>query len=60
MNDLMFVSEVAEYLRRSENTIRWMIYEGKAPRHAKVAGRIVFRKTDVDTWLDEQFEKELA
>ena len=60
MTDLMYVSEVAEYLRRSENTIRWMIYEGKAPRHAKVAGRIVFRKADVDAWLEAQFEKELA
>ncbi|ANP27003.1 hypothetical protein DAD186_04480 [Dermabacter vaginalis] len=33
-----------------------MIYEGKAPKHGKVAGRIMFRKSDVDAWINEQFE----
>lgn len=54
--ELMFVSETAKYIRRTERGLRQMIYEGKAPKHGKVAGRIMFRKSDVDAWINEQFE----
>jgi len=54
--DLMFLSEVAAYIRRTERGLRQMVREGRAPKHGKVSGRIMFRKSDVDAWINEQFE----
>ncbi|MCG7426026.1 helix-turn-helix domain-containing protein [Helcobacillus sp. ACRRO] len=58
--DLMTVKETAEYLRRTESALRWLIYTEVAPPHAKLGGRIYFRRSDVDAWVDRQFAKETA
>ena len=52
---LLFIPEVAERLRRSPNQIRWMIQQGTAPKHARIAGRIVFRDSDVEQFIDDAF-----
>lgn len=52
---LLFVNEVAERLRRSQAQLRWMIHNGTAPKHAKIAGRIVFRESDVERFIDDAF-----
>ncbi|MDT3331377.1 helix-turn-helix domain-containing protein [Microbacterium sp. KSW-18] len=52
---LLFISEVAHRLRRSPNQIRWMLQQGTAPKHAKIAGRIVFRESDVEKFIDDAF-----
>lgn len=52
---LLFVEEVAERLRRSPAQIRWMISQGTAPKHAKIAGRICFRETDVNAYIEAAF-----
>ncbi len=54
-DQLLFIPEVAERLRRSPDQIRWMITQGTAPRHAKIAGRIVFKSSDVEAYIDEAF-----
>ncbi|MBT2483365.1 MULTISPECIES: helix-turn-helix domain-containing protein [unclassified Microbacterium] len=53
---LLFIPEVADRLRRSPDQIRWMIAQGTAPRHAKIAGRIVFKSSDVEAFIDQAFE----
>jgi predicted DNA-binding transcriptional regulator AlpA len=53
---ILFVDEVAERLRRSTAQLRWMIQQGTAPKHAKIAGRICFRESDVNTFIAEAFE----
>lgn len=52
---LLFVDEVAERLRRSDAQIRWMIHQGTAPRSAMLAGRRVFRESDVEAYIDAAF-----
>lgn len=57
MSDLMTVKEAAQYLGKSEGALRWQIQaKGDVPPHAKIGGRIAFRKSLIDRWLDEKFE----
>lgn len=53
---LLFIPEVASRLRRSPDQIRWMINQGSAPRHAKIAGRIVFKESDVEAFIEDAFD----
>ncbi|WP_349828102.1 helix-turn-helix transcriptional regulator [Brevibacterium litoralis] len=52
---LLYVPEVAEMIRRSEASLRYMIHTGNAPRSAKIGGRVMFRESDVLAWIEEQF-----
>lgn len=52
---LLFIDDVAKILRRSPAQIRWMIHNGSAPKHGKIAGRIVFREADVEAFIDAAF-----
>lgn len=54
-DQILFVEEVAERLRRSPAQIRWMIQQGTAPKHAKIAGRICFRESDVNAYIEAAF-----
>ena len=53
---LMTLPEVAERLRRSPAQLRWMRHNGTGPRAAKISGRVMYRASDVEAWIDEQFE----
>ncbi|MFC4903452.1 helix-turn-helix transcriptional regulator [Kocuria oceani] len=57
---LLYVEEVAEMLRKSPNALRYMISRGTAPKSAKVAGRRMFRESDVLAWIDGCFDAEDA
>ena len=57
MTKLLYVDEVATMLRRSPATLRWMISQGTAPKHAKIGGRIVFREEDVESFIAAAFEE---
>ena len=54
-DQLMLIEDVAARLNRSVNQVRWMITQGTAPRHAKIAGRIMFRSSDVEAYIDAAF-----
>lgn len=53
---LMTLSEVAERLRRSEAQLRWMRHNGTGPRSAKIAGRVMYRQSDVERWITDAFD----
>ncbi|GAB4095605.1 hypothetical protein GCM10028787_10800 [Brachybacterium horti] len=55
--DLLTLPETATYLHMSEKSLRWLRYTGAAPRAAKLGGRLMFRRSEVDAWINEQFEK---
>lgn len=55
---LMTVPEVADFLRRSPAQIRWMRQQGTGPRSAKIAGRIMYRRDEVEAWVELQFEQD--
>lgn len=56
-DQLMTLEEVAEFIRTPEATLRFWRHRGEyGPRSAKVGRRVMYRKSDVDRWLAEQFD----
>ena len=52
---LLTPEEVAERLRRPVATVRFWRARGIGPRGARVGGRVFYRESDVERWIDEQF-----
>jgi hypothetical protein len=55
MEKLLTKEEVAEQLRRPPATLAFWRSKGLGPRSAKICGRVVYRQSDVEQWIDEQF-----
>lgn len=53
---LLFVPDVADRLRKSEQAIRWLVHTRQIVAPAKIGGRLVWREADLEEWLDRQFE----
>lgn len=51
----MFIREVADRLGRSEAQVRWMLHQGTAPRPAKIAGRLVWKESQVEAFIEKAF-----
>lgn len=57
MNDLMTVEEVAELTRTPAATFRYWRHCGdQGPRSFKLGRRVMYRREDVERWLQEQYE----
>lgn len=54
---LLNVEEVAEMLRKTPASFRWMIHNGSAPKGAKIGGRLYWREADVLAWINAKFEE---
>ncbi len=58
--EILIIQEAAEYLRISVTTLRRYAYERRVT-HYKLKGRIIFRKADLEKFLDtrkiESFEE---
>ena len=52
---LLFIRDVAERLGRSEAQISWMVHKGTAPKSAMIAGRRMFRESDVEAFIEAAF-----
>jgi DNA-binding transcriptional MerR regulator len=55
MDALLTQAEVAERLRRPVATLRFWRHKGTGPRSANVGGRVLYRQSDVEAWLEKQF-----
>ena len=56
--EIMTISEVAEYLRINKQTLYNWRTAGKGPRGCSLGGGGVrYRRADVDDWLTAQFER---
>lgn len=47
------IGEAAEYLKCSVRSVRRMVNHQGLP-HVRIAGRLLFRKTELDGWVDAQ------
>ena len=56
MIDLLTIEEVAERLRVSVLTVRWLRQEGRFAPAIKVGRRLVWDARDIDAWLKAQRE----
>ena len=54
--DLLTIEEVAERLRVSVLTVRWLRQEGRFVPAIKVGRRLVWDARDVAAWLESQRE----
>ena len=57
VTQLLSIQQAAEYLGRPVATLYDWRYKGVGPRSAKLGGRIVYRQTDLEAWVDAQFAK---
>lgn len=55
-HDLLTVRELADYLRVSEQTIYTWRSQHRGPQALRLGRKVVFRKTTVDAWLEQQAE----
>jgi predicted DNA-binding transcriptional regulator AlpA len=53
---LLFIEDVAEWTGIPVQTLRWWRQHGKGPKSAKVGARVRYRESDVQAWLDDQFD----
>ena len=56
MIDLLTIEEVAERLRVSVLTVRWLRQEGRLAPAIKVGRRLVWDARDVTAWLESHRE----
>lgn len=52
----LFVKEVADELRRTEASVRWLIHTGQI-RTGKVGGRTVVLPEEVDRFIEAGFQR---
>lgn len=53
--DLLFVPDLAYRIGVSHDAVRSMIRREVLPAPAKLGRRLVWRRSDIDRWLDEKF-----
>lgn len=53
-DDLLTVDEIAAELRVPESTFRTWRSLGKGPKSFKLGRRVVYRRSDVQAWIDRQ------
>lgn len=56
MTELLTIEEVAERLRVSVETVRWLRQQGRFAPAIKVGRRLMWDARDVDAWLKAQRE----
>jgi len=55
---LLTQKEMAERVRRPVATVRYWRFQGTGPKGANVGGRVLYRESDVDAWINQQFAAE--
>ena len=50
--DLLTISEAAELLRAPVATLRYWRHLGTAPRSFRVGRRVLYRRDDLQAWID--------
>ncbi len=56
MTELLTIEDVAERLRVSVETVRWLRQQGRFAPAIKVGRRLMWDAQDVDAWLKAQRE----
>jgi predicted DNA-binding transcriptional regulator AlpA len=52
---LLTIDEVAEATRLPVATLRYYRHLGTGPQSARLGRRVVYRRSDVDAWVDAHF-----
>jgi predicted DNA-binding transcriptional regulator AlpA len=61
MSELLLIEEVAELTRLPLSTLRFYRHRGNGgPRSFKLGNRVVYRRSDVEAWIEQEFAKDTA
>ena len=52
--DLLTITEAAHIVRAPVATLRYWRHLGTGPRSFRLGRRVVYRRTDLETWINEQ------
>ena len=55
MSPLLTLEEAAARLRKTPAQLRWMRHAGTAPRSAKIGGRLMWKETDLEQYIEAAF-----
>ena len=53
METLYDIKEMSKYLKKSEASVRKLIWERKIPYY-KIGGKILFMESDIKAWLNKK------
>jgi excisionase family DNA binding protein len=53
-DEFLITREVAEWLRTSPETVRFWAWQGTGPKSFKAGRRRLYRRSDVQAWIDER------
>jgi hypothetical protein len=53
--EILIPKEVAPMVRRPIATLAYWRSVGKGPQFGHIEGRVVYRKADVERWIEEQY-----
>lgn len=60
MSELMTLEQFAAVMNVSVNTVRYWRSIGYGPKSARIGRRVVYRRVDVDAWVDAHFDEDSA
>lgn len=55
MPENLTTEEVGAMVRTPAETVRYWRHIGKGPRSFKVGRRVLYRREDVESWIEEQY-----
>jgi predicted DNA-binding transcriptional regulator AlpA len=55
VSEILLIEEVSELLRTPSATLRYWRHIGKGPRSFKIGARVAYKRTDVEQWIEEQY-----
>ena len=58
MDPLLTLDEAAERLRRPPATLRFWRHKGIGPKSFKLGRGVVYRESDLEAWVEEQYADE--
>jgi predicted DNA-binding transcriptional regulator AlpA len=55
-SELLTLEQFAEKVNTPVNTVRFWRQTGYGPKSARIGKRVFYRSTEVDAWINAQFE----
>jgi len=55
-DQLMVIEEVSKLTRLTVPTLRYLRHKGEGPRGFRLSKRLVYKRSDVLAWIDQQYE----
>ncbi|MFV1359590.1 helix-turn-helix transcriptional regulator [Mycolicibacterium fortuitum] len=55
LTELIDIETAAKMTGQCVSTMRWWKAQGVGPKAAKIGRRVMYRRADVEAWINEQF-----